>query len=73
MSQGATIQELITSIQRLRADMPDYNPNDPSTKEKINYYEGAIHNLILNVKDIVGFETFAQALKFVDTEIRNAA
>ena len=51
--------------------MPDFNPDDSESKGKIERAHEVIHGLVLAVKSEVGFETYEQALKFIDQEIRN--
>ncbi len=65
--------ELITAIHLNRNHMPDFNPNDSESKEKIERAHEIIHGLVLAVKAEVGFETYEQTLKFIDQEIRNQA
>lgn len=63
--------ELITAIHLCRNQMPDFNPDDSESKGKIERAHEIIHGLVLAVKSEVGFETYEQALKFIDQEIRN--
>lgn len=63
--------ELIAAIHLCRNQMPDFNPDDSESKGKIERAHEIIHGLVLAVKAEVGFETYEQALKFIDQEIRN--
>ena len=64
---------MLLTIRSLRNEVPQFDPNDASSKEKIEYFHIAIHNLLLSVKNEVGFETIEQTLKFVDMELRAMA
>ncbi len=66
-----TLHEMIMLIHKLRNEMPDFNPNDSESKEAIEQVHQRIHQIVLGVQREVGFETYEQALKFIDQEIRN--
>ena len=69
----ASLREMLIAIRKLRDEVPQFNPDDASSKEKIEYFHMAIHGLILQIKNELGFDTVEQTLKFVDMELRNMA
>ena len=72
-SRPATLTEMLTAIKTLRNEVPEFNPNDVESKEKIEHFHQTIHSLVLTVKAEVGFDSYEQTLKFIDQEIRNMA
>ena len=70
---AATLNETLKAIHTLRNEVPQFNPDDAESKEKIEHFHTAIHNLILSVKNEVGFDTVEQTLKFIDLELLNMA
>mgnify|MGYP006269276869 CR=1 FL=1 len=73
MTEQATLPEMLEAIKRLRAEVPEFNPEDAESKEKIEQFHQKLHSLVLCVRDFVGFEDYEQTLKFIDQEIRNMA
>ena len=61
----------IKAIKTLRDDVPEFNPNDPDSKEKIDAFHQAVHSKVMAIKIELGFEDYEQALKFIDKEIEN--
>jgi hypothetical protein len=68
-TRPATLQEMIATAKKLRDEVPEFNPNDVGSKEKIQYFHEAIHKVVLAVQEEVGFANYQQALDFVDNEI----
>lgn len=66
-----SLEQLISGIRELRNTMPTFDPHEEGSKEKIENAHYAIHSLVRQVKELVGFESYEQALKFVDQEIEN--
>lgn len=73
MSAPATLTEMLEAVRRLRSEIPEFNPRNGGNKEQINYYTDAIHALVLIIKQEVGFETYEQTLRFIDTELKMSA
>jgi hypothetical protein len=68
-----SIQDAITAIRKLRNEVPEFNPNDADSKEKIEEFHLTIHGLVMTIQEEVGFDNYEQTLKFIDQEIRNMA
>lgn len=73
MAQPATLHEMLETVKKLRNEVPEFNPNDGGNKEKIEYFHQAIHAVTLSIQQEVGFATYQQAVKFIDTELRMSA
>jgi hypothetical protein len=70
-SRTASLTDMLTAIKTLRNEVPEFNPDDAASKEKIESFHQTIHALIVSVKNEIGFETYEQTIKFIDMEIRN--
>lgn len=68
MSQP-TLQEMLQTVRKLRDEVPAFDPKDGGNKEKIEYFHQAIHQVVLSIKQEVGFDSYEQALKFIDVEL----
>lgn len=73
MPTPATLQEMLATIKKLRDEVPTFDPNDDGNKEKIEYFHQAIHAVTLSIQSEVGFETYDQAIKFIDVELQAIA
>lgn len=67
------VRNLIESIKRLRAEMPEFKPNDTEVKDMISAYQSTLFTLVNKVRELMGFESYNEALMFVDTSIKRAA
>lgn len=67
------VRNLIESIKRLRAEMPEFKPNDTEVKDMISAYQSTLFILVNKVRELMGFESYNEALMFVDTSIKRAA
>lgn len=73
MCSYGSLDEMLGTIRKMRNEVPEFNPDDAQSKEKIEQYHGMLHTLTLAIQQEVGFETYAQAIKFIDQEILNMA
>lgn len=69
MTQPTTLHEMLQAVRKLRDEVPAFDPTDGGNKEKIEYFHQAVHSLVLTIQQEVGFATYEQALKFIDTEL----
>jgi hypothetical protein len=69
----ATLHEMLQTVKKLRDEVPAFDRKDGGNKEKIEYFHQAIHAVTLSIQKEVGFDTYQQALKFIDTELRISA
>jgi hypothetical protein len=68
-----SIQDSIAAIRKLRNEVPEFNPHDADSKDKIEEFHLTIHGLVMVIQEEIGFETYEQTLKFIDQEIKNLA
>ena len=68
MTQTISMQDTLRAIKKLRDEMPEF-ATDPDVKDLINNYQTILHSLVSHVQQEVGFKSFEQTLKFVDTEL----
>ena len=68
-----TLHEMLQKVRELRDGVPAFDPSDGGNKEKIEYFHQAIHAVTLSIQQEVGFATYQQAVKFIDTELRMSA
>lgn len=68
-----SIQDAITAIRKLRNEVPEFNPHDADSKDKIEEFHLTIHGLVMVIQEEIGFENYEQTLKFIDQEIKNLA
>lgn len=73
MPRAATLYEMLQTVKKLRDEVPVFDPNVDGNKEKIEYFHQALHSVVLSIQQEVGFESYEQALKFIDTELRMSA
>ena len=73
MTQRATLHEMLETVKKLRDEVPAFDPKDGGNKEKIEYFHQALHAVTLSIQQEVGFATYQQAVKFIDTELRMSA
>ena len=69
MTQPTTLHEMLQAIRKLRDEVPAFDPTDGGNKEKIEYFHQALHLVVLSIQQEVGFDSYEQALKFIDTEL----
>lgn len=69
VNETATLKEMIDAVIKLRNEVPEFNPNDPDCKEKIDQYHQQIHSLIALVQYTLGFDSYESTLEFIDNEI----
>ena len=73
MTQPTTLHEMLQRVRELRDGVPAFDPSDGGNKEKIEYFHQQIHLVVLSIQQEVGFASYEQALKFIDTELRMSA
>lgn len=71
--QPATLQEMMATVKKLRDEVPVFDPSVDGNKEKIEYFHQALHLVVLSIQQEVGFASYEQALKFIDTELAMSA
>jgi len=66
------VKALIERIRELRHDVPEFKKNDVETKDLINAYHNTQTELVTRVQSLMGFDTYGEALTFVDKQIKTA-
>jgi len=63
---------LVERIRELRHDVPEFKKNDVETKDLITAYHNTMTELVTRVQSLMGFDTFGDALTFVDKTIKTS-
>lgn len=63
---------LVERIRELRHDVPEFKKNDVETKDLINAYLNTQTELVTRVQSLMGFDSYGEALTFVDKQIKTA-
>jgi len=71
--QPTTLAEMLATVKKLRDEVPVFDPSADGNKEKIEYFHQALHLVVLSIQQEVGFDSYEQALKFIDTELAMSA
>lgn len=66
------VMALVERIRELRHDVPEFKKNDVETKDLINAYHNTQTELVTRVQSLMGFDTYGEALAFVDKQIKTA-
>lgn len=73
IGRPATLEEMLAAVKKLRDEVPVFDPSVDGNKEKIEYFHQALHMVVLSIQQEVGFASYEQALKFIDTELAMSA
>lgn len=66
------VSALVERIRELRHDVPEFKKNDVETKDLINAYLNTQTELVTRVQSLMGFDSYGEALTFVDKQIKTA-
>lgn len=72
MATTPEVVALVERIRELRHDVPEFKKNDVETKDLITAYHNTQTELVTRVQSLMGFESYGEALTFVDKQIKTA-
>lgn len=72
MATTPEVVALVERIRELRHDVPEFKKNDVETKDLINAYLNTQTELVTRVQSLMGFDSYGEALTFVDKQIKSA-
>lgn len=72
MATTPEVSALVERIRELRHDVPEFKKNDVETKDLINAYLNTQTELVTRVQSLMGFDSYGEALTFVDKQIKTA-
>lgn len=72
MATTPEVSALVERIRELRHDVPEFKKNDVETKDLINAYLNTQTELVTRVQSLMGFNSYGEALTFVDKQIKTA-
>lgn len=72
MASMPEVVALVERIRELRHDVPEFKKNDVETKDLINAYLNTQTELVTRVQSLMGFDSYGEALTFVDKQIKSA-
>lgn len=72
MATTPEVVALVERIRELRHDVPEFKKNDVETKDLITAYHNTQTELVTRVQSLMGFDSYGEALTFVDKQIKSA-